>query len=159
MPPLEAFPSVKEVKYIASRKELKESSISDTQKARMFDDSMYKITLRSIHELLEADSTGAIDAVSFNGWVKSINKATGKEENNCILTIQVKKEHFLEIDLSRVDPKTCFKKLKGVAAAVQTKWTTDRSKLSHTLAVGNSLPRRWYRARNRQASTRTRRLF
>ncbi|MFA6009262.1 MAG: restriction endonuclease [Desulfobacteraceae bacterium] len=45
------------------------------------------------------------------------NKATGKEENNCILTIQVKKDEFTSIDLCNVDPKTCFKSLKGVASS------------------------------------------
>jgi len=83
----------------------------------MFDESMYKITLRTIHEIFEADSVNAIEAVSFNGWVKSINKATGKEENNCILTIQVKKDEFLEINLSQIDPKISFKKLKGVSSS------------------------------------------
>ena len=83
----------------------------------MFDDAMYKITLRTIHELFEADKANALDAISFNGWVNAINKATGKTENNCIVSIQVKKEEFLEIDLSKIDPKTCFKNLKGVAGS------------------------------------------
>ena len=117
LPPLECFPNVKEVKYIATRKELKESYISESQLNKMFDEGMCKITLRTIHEIFEADSVNAIDAISFNGWVKSINKATGKDENNCILTIQVKKDEFLEIVLSRIDPKTSFKNLKGVASS------------------------------------------
>lgn len=117
LPPLDALPKLKEVKYIATKKELKESYISESQLNKMFDESMYKITLRTIHELFEADSINAIDAVSFNGWVKAINKATGKEENNCILTIQVKKDEFLEIDLSRIDPKISFRNLKGVSSS------------------------------------------
>jgi len=111
------LPSIKEVKYIATRKELKETYISDSQKQKMFDEAMYKITLRTIHELFEADAANALDAISCNGWIKAINKATGKEENNCILSIQVKKSEFLEIDLANVDPKTCFKNLKGVASS------------------------------------------
>jgi len=117
LPAVECLPKVKEVKYIASRKELKESYISESQINKMFDDVMYKITLRTIHELFEADVINAIDAISFNGWVKAINKATGKEENNCILSIQVRKSEFIEINLSNVDPKTCFKNLKGVASS------------------------------------------
>jgi restriction system protein len=117
LPPLECFPNVKEVKCIAARKELIESYISESQLNKMFDEGMYKITLRTIHEIFEADSVNAIDAISFNGWVESINKATGKNENNCILSIQVKKDEFLEIDLSRIDPKICFKNLKGVASS------------------------------------------
>ena len=71
----------------------------------------------SVHELFEADKANALEAISFNGWVNAINKATGKTENNCILSIQTKKSEFLEIDLANVDPKTCFKNLKGVASS------------------------------------------
>lgn len=120
LPSLESFPKVKEVKYITSRKELKESFIPESQQTKMFDDAMYKITLRTIHELFEADAANAIEAISFNGWVIAINKATGKEENNCILSIQVKKNEFIQIDLSNVDPKTCFKNLKGVSSSKLT---------------------------------------
>ncbi len=117
LPSVEHFPKIKEVKYLAARKELKETYIAESQLNKMFDDAMCKITLRSLHELFEADVTNAIDAISFNGWVKAINKAIGKEENNCILSIQAKKSEFIKIDLSNVDPKTCFKTLKGVASS------------------------------------------
>ncbi|HQF42242.1 MAG TPA: restriction endonuclease, partial [Ignavibacteriaceae bacterium] len=117
LPSMESFPKIREVRYIASRKELKEFFIPEAQQTKMFDDAMYKITLRTIHELFEADSANAIEAISFNGWIKAINKATGKEENNCILSIQVKKNEFIQIDLANVDPKTCFKNLKGVASS------------------------------------------
>jgi len=117
LPAIECFPKVREVRYIAARKELKESYISKPQMNEMFDKAIYKITLRTIHELFEADVTNAIEAISFNGWVKATNKATGKEENNCILSIQANKNGFTGFDLSRVDPKTCFKGLKGVASS------------------------------------------
>jgi restriction system protein len=117
LPSIECLPRVKEVKYLANKEDLKETYISDSQLTKMFDDAMFKITLRSIHELFEADAANAIDAISFNGWVKAINKATGKAENNCILSIQVKKSEFSTIDLHNVDPKICFRNLKGVASS------------------------------------------
>lgn len=117
LPSIDCFPKVKEVKYLVSKKELKETRIAEPQLNKMFDEAIYKITLRSLHELFEADAANAIDAISFNGWVNAINKATGKEEINCILSIQAKKNEFIEIDLSNVDPKTCFKTLKGVASS------------------------------------------
>lgn len=117
LPSINCFPKIKEIKYIAARKELKESYISESQLNKLFDEAMYKITLRTLHELFEADSANAIEAISFNGWINSINKATGKEENNCILSIQVNKSEFLQIDLANVDPKICFRNLKGVASS------------------------------------------
>jgi restriction system protein len=117
LPSIECFPTLKEVKYVASRKELKEFYISESQVQKMFDEAMYKITLRTLHEIFESDVANAVEAISFNGWVKTINKATGREEINCILSIQVKKDQFVEIDLANVDPKVCFRNLKGVAGS------------------------------------------
>jgi len=116
-PSPDAFPRIKEVKYIATQKTLKETLISDTELKKIFDDTMYKITLRTLHEIFEADAVNAIKAISFNGWVSAINKATGKEETNCILSIQANKEEFMQIELGNVDPKICFKNLKGVASS------------------------------------------
>lgn len=115
LPSIEQFPTLNEVKVI--KNELKEYFISEAQLLRMFDTSMYNITLRTLHELFEADVANALEAISFNGWVEAINKATGKRENNCILSIQAKKAEFMEINLSHVDPKTCFKNLKGVGSS------------------------------------------
>jgi restriction system protein len=117
LPSQEDMPSIKEVKYISTKKELKEILISTSQINQMYDDVVYKITLRSLHELFGSDVIDAVDSISFNGWVESINKATGKNENNCILSIQARKEEFMKIDLANVDPKACFKTLKGVSAS------------------------------------------
>jgi restriction system protein len=117
LPSQKDIPAIKEVNYIASRKQLKEILIPEPQINKMYDNTIYRITLRTLHEIFESDVVNAIDTISFNGWVKSINKATGKEENNCILSIQVGKAEFVNIDLSNADPKTCFKTLKGVASS------------------------------------------
>ncbi len=116
LPSIECFPTLKEVKFIAGKNELKETFISETQLLKIFDETIYKITLRTLHELFEADVADALDAISFNGIVQAINKATGKEENNCIVSIQAFKQEFINIELSKVEPKICFKNLKGVAS-------------------------------------------
>jgi len=55
--------------------------------------------------------------MTLNGWVNAINKATGKTVNSCIVSIQVKKQDFIDIDLMNVDPKICFKNLKGIGSS------------------------------------------
>ncbi len=117
LPSQEHLPSIKEVKYIASKKALIESYISESQLTKMYDNVIYQITLRTIHELFEADASNVLTAISFNGWVNSINKATGIEENKCIVSLQAKKDEFMKIQLANVDPKVCFKNLKGVASS------------------------------------------
>jgi len=117
LPTPDDLPTLTEVKYVASKKELKELSLSETQLSKSYDSVIYKVTLRTLHELFEADKAEALESIIFNGWVNTIDKATGKKINNCIVSIQAKKIEFNEIKLSNVDPKTCFKHLKGIGSS------------------------------------------
>jgi len=117
LPNIEDLPNLKEVKYLSSKNEIKEIYQNDAFMANLFDSTIYKLILRVLYEEFTADVANAIAAISFNGWVNYLNKATGKREDACIATIQVKKEAFVSVDLKNVDPKTCFKSLKGVASS------------------------------------------
>jgi restriction system protein len=83
----------------------------------LYDEALYQIALRTIHELFESDSANAIDLITFNGRVNYINKATGKKETACIISLQAEKNEFNSIDSANVDPKTCFMSLKGVGSS------------------------------------------
>jgi restriction system protein len=108
---------VKEVKYIQAKDEFKEIYFSDTAHGKIYDTLLYNMTLRSLHELFSADVINAIDSIVLNGFVKAIDKSIGKEITNCILSIHASKDQFMSINLAEVDPKACFKKLKGVSAS------------------------------------------
>lgn len=117
LPAPDDMPNVKEVTYVASRKELKITHLTEPQTEKLYDSTIYKIILRTIHELFDADVINAISAISFNGWVNFLNKSNGKMENACIVSIQVKKDAFTNIDLRHVEPKACFKSLKGIGSS------------------------------------------
>ncbi|NLP43893.1 MAG: restriction endonuclease, partial [Peptococcaceae bacterium] len=117
LPTPDDLPRIKEVKYIQSRNEIQETYYSASFMEKLYDATIYRLLLRILHELFEADTEGVIDAISLNGWVDNINKATGKNELVCIASIQVKKEEFEAIDLRNIDPKACFKNLKGVGSS------------------------------------------
>jgi restriction system protein len=117
LPAPEAIPTLVEVKYIASRDEFTEKHMPESQRTKLYDDLLYQITLRTIHELFEADVINALATIVFNGYVCSIDKGTGQETNACVLSIQAKREEFMSINLANVDPKVCFKQLKGVGSS------------------------------------------
>lgn len=117
LPDIDTLPRTKAVKYIASRDDFSESTISDSVLNKLYDSLLYQIALRTIHELYEADKVDALESIVFNGWVNSINKATGQQENTCIMSLQASKGEFLAINLAHVDPKACFRQLKGVGSS------------------------------------------
>ena len=117
LPAPEDLPTLIEYKYINSRREYKEVHLTQNKINSIYDSVVYKVTLRSIYELFISDQINALDSMVFNGWVSSFDKTTGKKVNSCIVSIQVTKQEFLEIDLNHVDPKACFKSLKGIGSS------------------------------------------
>ena len=117
LPNEDDLPTIKAVKYIASQDDFSETHLTPVELSSLYDDLLYQICLRTIHEIYEADVINAIASVVFNGWVNSIDKATGNFVNACIMSMQASKDEFLAINLAKVDPKTCFKQLKGVGSS------------------------------------------
>lgn len=117
LPNIEDLPKIKEWKYTATKGLLsaKELSVADLNK--LYDEVIYQISLRVIHEIFDSDKGNYIDGVVFNGRVQFINKSRGHEESACILSIHASKDEFLAINLSKVVAKDCFKLLKGVGSS------------------------------------------
>ena len=117
LPAVEDLPTLKEVKYVVARDEFAETHLTPVKRDALYDQVLYMVILRTLHELYEADMADAIDSIVLNGWVQSIDRSTGHEVNACIMSVQTVKKEFMEIDLGKVEPKACFKKLKGVGSA------------------------------------------
>ncbi|WP_196108288.1 restriction endonuclease [Brucella intermedia] len=117
LPSPDEMPTLKQVRFIASTGEMKETHISDREKKTSFDLVCYQICLRTIHELFEADVAGNIQQLLFNGTTSYIDRSTGQDVTACIMSVLVDRDRFMSIDLSRIEPKACFKSLKGVSGA------------------------------------------
>lgn len=117
LPSQDQLPSIKSVKFNKASGELVETRISEREAKANFESAAYQIALRTIHEIFEADLWGNVQNVLFNGVVEFVDKRTGHEGEACILSVLADRETFIGFDLARVDPKACFKALKGISAA------------------------------------------
>ena len=117
LPAPEALPTLAEIKYVQASDSFNEKHLSELQQTRLYDDVLYQISLRTIHELFQSDQVDALVIVVFNGVVTSTDKSTGNEVTACILSVQASREVLQGINLSKVDPKACFRQLKGVGSS------------------------------------------
>lgn len=117
LPSPDDVPTLQEVRYVQSRGEFVEKHLAESKRRQLYDGMIYQVALRTIHELFEADESGAIESVVFNGIVESIDRATGQESQACVASLQANRDEFQALNLAAIDPKACFKSLKGVAAA------------------------------------------
>jgi restriction system protein len=117
LPSIDDFPTLKSVKYIQSRDVLEQSLLREPEVSQLYDAAIYQTCLRTLHELFATDDADALASATFNGWVNFIDKATGKQARACIMSVQATKSTFQEINLAAVDPKVCFRALRGVGSA------------------------------------------
>ncbi|MXX61981.1 MAG: restriction endonuclease [Holophagales bacterium] len=117
LPPPDDLPRLREVSYIQSRDEFREKVLTDAQARRLYDSLLYQIALRTTYEIFQSDEAEACDAVAFNGYVTSIDRTTGQSVTACVLSLHAVRHEFQDINLSNVDPKACFKALKGVGSS------------------------------------------
>ena len=82
LPAPDDLPRVKELKYVKSRDEEVEVYFSEKEFNEIYDDVLYQICLRSLYELFKTDDANALSAVVFNGWVESVDKATGNDSTS-----------------------------------------------------------------------------
>jgi len=111
------IPTLSEIKYVQSTDSFSEKHLSEVNVARLYDELVYQIALRTLNELLEGDQISALTGVVFNGFVTAVDRGTGNEVTACIISIQSSREALRAINLSRVDPKACFRQLKGIGSS------------------------------------------
>ncbi len=110
------LPTVVEYSFIASKKKIVEKELKEKELIKLYNDVIYKIVLRTVHEVFESDYSKRIDIIVLNGIVKGIDSKIGKKFENYILSLQVDRQTFEVIDLSNIEPKECFRYLKGISA-------------------------------------------
>jgi len=117
LPAIDDIPSKKAAKHDRAQGKIVYTSISQSVINKLYEDVNYQIVLRTLFELFHSDEAKALVSVVFNGIVDTVDKASGQSIRPCIMSIQVSRSEFESINLKQVDPKACFRKLKGVSAA------------------------------------------
>jgi len=117
LPDFDEMPVLEIVRYVKTRDEFVEKNLAASKQKTIYDKALYQLVLRSIYKVFQWDINEYVESVVFNGFVESTDKATGKQINPCILSIQVSREEFVGLNLEMVDPKECFRKLKGIASS------------------------------------------
>ena len=116
LPTPDGFPVLRQVKYIKIRNEFKEIELSQNEKNRLYDETIYQLAIALIAVVFKADVSKAVAMVVFNGRVRFHDEATGRLADACIISLQSDRGEFRGLSLEHVDAETCFRKLKGIGS-------------------------------------------
>jgi restriction system protein len=117
LPSVSIVPPMAEYKYVKSKDTIEEKPRKIAECKELYSDIVAAVALRTLHELFEADQGNHIEVIVFNGFVQTIDPATGRDIQPCLLSVRSTKQVFEEVDLGRVDKRACLKNLGAQASA------------------------------------------
>lgn len=116
LPSLEVVPTVREFKYVKTKDEVTSSARPVKEIRELYAAVVSQVSLRTVHEVIEADRQGLVDTVVYNGVVDTVNPATGQSIRPCLVSLRTTKETFGELHLARVDPAACLQHLNATVS-------------------------------------------
>jgi restriction system protein len=111
LPPLGVVPTAKSYKYVKAGDTITATPRTAAAIKSVYGAVLAQVTIRTLHELFEADRGRHVDTVVFNGMVDTIDAATGQRIRPCLITVRTTRDVFEQLDLARVEPFACLKHL------------------------------------------------
>ncbi len=113
LPGLNVVPADKSYKYARASDTINPSARPAAQARAVYAEVLRQTALRVVHEVMEADRSGAVSTVVFNGYVNGNDPATGREVRPCLIALATSRQRFLEVDLAQVDTEACLAHLEA----------------------------------------------
>ncbi len=108
LPLLDAVPEQASCEYLPIKKTLKYKPLGVTARNTLYQLIIAQMALRTLRSIFAADRSGLARIVACNGYVDTINTATGQPAHWCLVSLQVPREDFDQLDLARVKPLDCL---------------------------------------------------
>lgn len=115
LPTYDIVPELTEYRYVKAKDEIASKARPITQRKTLYASVVAQVTLRTVHEMFQADRAGHIESIVFNGHVDTIDPRTGQPTHPCLITLRTTRDLLDSLDLARVEPGAC---LQGLNASV-----------------------------------------
>lgn len=90
------------------------SSASATKRKRALETILYGLTIRAAHLIALSDAGDWFDTIAVNTRQRWNDPATGAPRQGIIASLQAMKSELVTLQVDRLDPKACFRHLKGI---------------------------------------------
>ena len=91
------------------------AAASAAEGRRVLETMLYSLCLRAAHLVASSDVGDWFDTVAVNAWQSWRDRATGAPCEGIIASLQSDKNEIMHLHLDQVDPKACFRHLKGIS--------------------------------------------
>lgn len=109
LPEISVVPRELEYKFVKTRGAIDVKERKATEIKELYQDIIAAITLRTLHELFEADKADALTSVLFNGVLETVDPTSGHDITVTLVSVRAHKNDFMQIKLDRVEKSACLR--------------------------------------------------
>ncbi|MEV5297123.1 restriction endonuclease [Amycolatopsis methanolica] len=147
LPGVDVIPPNREYTYVKSRDEIVAKPRLAKEVKQAYANLVAQIVLRMMRDVFEVRPSDLVDEVAVNAHVSTRNRATGKPERPCLVSVSATRKQFEELVLTELDPAECLKYFNALVSphpwdleAVRPIFDPDLSKYrlvdAHDVAAG-----------------------
>ncbi|MFH8590854.1 restriction endonuclease [Streptomyces rimosus] len=108
LPGFDIVPEAKAVRYMYAADQDKDVARPVTQRRTAYRDVLAQSVLLVLHDLFAADTSGALDSVTVNGFVDDVDPATGRPAQIFLATVSAPRTVFEQLHLAQVSAVECL---------------------------------------------------
>ncbi|KWT61714.1 restriction endonuclease [Streptomyces albus subsp. albus] len=108
LPGFDIVPEAKAVRYMYAADQDKDVARPVTQRRTAYRDVLAQSVLLVLHDLFAADTSGALDSVTVNGFVDDVDPATGRPAQIFLATVSAPRAAFEQLHLAQVSAVECL---------------------------------------------------
>jgi len=113
LPTVQVVPAARAFRYVKATDSVSETVRPAAQVKSLYASVVAQTALRTLWEVLTADTAGLVDVVVFNGMVDTVNPGNGRRIHPCLVTVRTTRDTFAQLDLTNVEPLACLKHLSA----------------------------------------------
>ncbi len=120
LPAVETTPTTAGYKFVSRDNSAEPIPLKKKEADALYESILDQLVLRTIHEIIEACYIDTVKGVLLNGWVTSVDSATGNDSRQRLRSVLANRVTFEAFDLNRIDPAACIQRLsEGVGQVEQ----------------------------------------
>ena len=119
LPAVETTPTTAGYKFVSRDNSAEPIPLKKKEADALYESILDQLVLRTIHEIIEACYIDTVKGVLLNGWVTSVDRATGSDSRQRLRSVLANRVTFEAFDLSRIDPAACIQLLSEGVGQVE----------------------------------------
>jgi restriction system protein len=113
LPEFSAVPEEAGFKYVKSGDRIDAVPRPTAKRKALYGQLICQAALKCVDTIFRSDPQNAVECLTLNGMLDTIDRATGQQVRVCLLSVRVTADTFGTLDLGKVNPEQCLRSLKA----------------------------------------------